>query len=208
MNMAQESEIKVSSKYQKEQEVKSLSKYHKGSEIKVSSKYQKEQEVKPASKYQDGDILKSLDSLVDETLQVYEYNGQEDAALKEICDTVAMMLTQMKTAISISAVLVGPNNTVKRAILGQNGQVMIVYRDDEVEYRSLVDFRPSILIEIFNDIFPKLKEAAIEYRKHLEERLTLYRTTNKSFKKIEKVLEDSKQITMEDLTDNEDKYSR
>ena len=166
-----------------------------------------ESEIKVPSKFQNSDMLKSLEGLLDETLQVYEFNNEEENAIGEICDTIGMMLIQMKTSISISPDLVAPNNTVKRAILNQNGQIMIMYRDDEVEYKKLTNFRSGILIDILNDLFPKLKEAAVEYRKHLEERLSLYRATSKKMKKIEKVFREERKIGMEDITKDDSKDS-
>lgn len=164
-----------------------------------------ESEVKVPSKFQNSDMLKSIEGLVDETLQVYEFNNEEENAINEICDTIEMMLAQMKTSISISADLVAPNNTAKKALLGQNGQIMVTYRDDEVEYKRLADFRSTTLIDILNDLFPKLKDAAVDYRKNLEERLSLYKATSKKMKRIEKIFSEERKIGMEDL--NEDKHS-
>lgn len=164
-----------------------------------------ESEIKVSSKFQNSEMLKSLEGLVDEALQVYEFNNEEENAIGEICDTIGMMLTQMKTSISISPDLLAPNNTAKRAILGQNGQIMLMYRDDEVEYKRLKDFRSGILVDILNDLFPKLKESAVEYRKNLEERLSLYRATSKKMKKIDKVFAEERKIGMEDITKGEGK---
>ena len=161
-----------------------------------------ESEIKIPSKYQSSDMLKSLESLVDDTLQVYEFNGEQEIAVSEICDTITMMLAQMKATVSISPGLVGPNNTVKRVTLGHNGRVVLTHRDDEVEYMRLKDFRPSLLVDILNDLFPKLKDVAVEYRKNLEERLSLYRAANKKLKQMEKLFTDESKIGLDDITDN------
>jgi len=158
-----------------------------------------ESEIKVPKQFQNSDMLKSLESLVDETLQIYEFNSEEENTIGEICDTVGMMLTQLRTSITISPGLLGPNNNVKRALLGQDGQIMVTYRDEEVEYKKLTDYRSSMLMDILNDVFPKLKDAAADYKKTLEERLSVYRTANKKMKKIEQVMKEEQKANLEDI---------
>jgi len=158
-----------------------------------------ESEIKVSNKVQNSDILKSLESLVDETLQIYEFNSEEENVIGEMCETIALMLTQFRTSVTIAPSLLGSNNNVKRAVLGQDGRVMITYRDDEVEHKQLTDFRASLLMDIFNDIFPKLKDAAADYRKTIEGRLSIYRTANKKMKKIEHVMKEEQKASMEDI---------
>ena len=154
------------------------------------------------NKFQNSEMLKSLESLVDETLQIYEFNTEEETTVGEVCETVAMMLTQMKASITISPALLGPNNTIKRAVLGQDGHIMVAYRDDEIEYKKLTDCRSSALMDILNDIFPKLKDAATEYKKSLEERLSVYRTANKQMKKIDQALSEAEKTGADELVDS------
>ncbi len=162
-----------------------------------------ESETKVSNKFQSSDMLKVLDSLVDETLQIVEFNNEEGNAVQEICETIEMMLTQMKTSIKVSPALLGPNNNVKRAVLGQDGKIMITYRDDEVEYKKLTDFHPSMLTEILNEVFLKLKEATGDYRKIVEERVSVYRTANKKLKKVESILKEDQKISEEDITESD-----
>ncbi|MFY3742175.1 MAG: hypothetical protein HMLIMOIP_002639 [Candidatus Nitrosomirales archaeon] len=158
-----------------------------------------ESEIKVSNKFQPSDMLKSLDSLVDETLQICEFNSEEDTAVKDICETIGMMLTQMKTSVKITPSLLGPSTNVKRAVLGQDGQIMLTYSDDQVEYKKLTDYHSSILGEILNDVFLKLKNATTEYRKTLEGRLSVYRSASKKLKKIDQVLKEEQKISTEDI---------
>ena len=158
-----------------------------------------ESEIKLPTKFQNSDMLKSLESLVDETLQIYEFNTEEEGTIEEICDTIGMMLAQLRTSISISPNLLGPNDIIRKAVLGQNGQLMVTYRDDEVEYKRLTDYRASMLMDILNDIFPKLKHAATDYKKTLEERLSLYRAANKKMKKIDRIFKETQKSSIDDV---------
>ncbi len=162
-----------------------------------------ESETKVSNKFQSSDMLKSIENLVDETLHIVEFNSEEGNAVREICETIELMLSQIKTSIKISPALLGPSNNVKRAILEQNGKIMITYRDDEVEYKNLTDFHPSMLMEILNDIFAKLKNATGDYRKIVEERVSVYRAANKKLKKIEDILKEDQKITEEDITESD-----
>jgi hypothetical protein len=110
-----------------------------------------------------------------------------------------MMLLQLRASITIAPELLGSSADVKRASLGYDGRITITRRDNEVEYRQLNDFRPSKLMEILNDVFPKLKNATVDYRKIIEERLTVYRTANNKMKKIHDVLKEEQKTTMDDL---------
>src|SRR3989337_81009 len=103
-----------------------------------------ESEIKVSNKFQPSDMLKSLDSLVDETPQICEFNSEEDTTIKDICETIGMMLTQMRTSVKITPSLLGPSTNVKRAVLGQDGQIMLTYSDDQVEYKKLTDYHSSI----------------------------------------------------------------
>jgi hypothetical protein len=144
-------------------------------------------------------MLKSLDSLLDETLHVLELNNEEGNVMGEICETTKMMLSQLKTSITISPELLGLSDDVKRAILGHDGRITIMRTDKEVEYRQLTDFHPNKLMGILNDIFPKLKNATEDYRKIIEERLMVYRVANNKMKKIDPALKEEQKVTMDDL---------
>ena len=156
-------------------------------------------EAKVSNKSQQQEMLKSLDSLLDETLQVLELNNEEGNVMGEICETTKMMLSQLKTSITISPELLGLSDDVKRAILGHDGRITIMRTDKEVEYKQLTDFRPNKLMGILNDIFPKLKNATEDYRKIIEERLTVYRVANNKMKKIDSALKEEQKITIDDL---------
>ena len=156
-------------------------------------------EAKVSNKSQQQEMLKSLDSLLDETLQVLELNNEEGNVMGEICETTKMMLSQLKTSITISPELLGISDDVKRAILGHDGRITIMRTDKEVEYKQLTDFRPNKLMGILNDIFPKLKNVTEDYRKIIEERLTVYRVANNKMKKIDSALKEEQKITMDDL---------
>src|SRR3989338_326878 len=156
-------------------------------------------EAKVSNKSQQQEMLKSLDSLLDETLQVLELNNEEGNVMGEICETTKMMLSQLKTSITISPELLGISDDVKRAILGHDGRITIMRTDNEVEYKQLTDFRPNKLMGILNDIFPKLKNVTEDYRKIIEERLTVYRVANNKMKKIDSALKEEQKITMDDL---------
>ena len=156
-------------------------------------------EAKVSNKSQQQEMLKSLDSLLDETLQVLELNNEEGNVMGEICETTKMMLSQLKTSITISPELLGLSDDVKRAILGHDGRITIMRTDKEVEYKQLTDFRPNKLMGILNDIFPKLKNVTEDYRKIIEERLTVYRVANNKMKKIDSALKEEQKITMDDL---------
>ena len=156
-------------------------------------------EAKVSNKSSQQEMLKSLDSLLDETLQVLELNNEEGNVMGEICETTKMMLSQLKTSITISPELLGISDDVKRAILGHDGRITIMRTDKEVEYKQLTDFRPNKLMGILNDIFPKLKNVTEDYRKIIEERLTVYRVANNKMKKIDSALKEEQKITMDDL---------
>jgi len=156
-------------------------------------------EEKTSNKSQQREMLKSLDGLLDETLQILEINNEESNTTGEICETVKMMLLQLRASITISPELLGSSVDVKRASLGYDGRITITRRDNEVEYKQLNDLRPSKLMEVLNDIFPKLKNATEDYRKIIEERLTVYRAANNKMKKIHDVLKEEQKTTMDDL---------
>jgi hypothetical protein len=181
--MPEESEIKVSNK-------------RHSSEAQVSKVQSSESKV---PKVQSTDMLKSLDSLVDEALQICEFNNEEENTVVEISETIGMMLMQLKTYVKITPSLLGPGDSIKRAVLGQDGQIMITYNDDQVAYKKLTDFHSSMIMEILNDVFMKLKNASIDYRKTLEDRLSVYRAANKKLKKIDQVLKAEEKVSTEDM---------
>ena len=183
--MPDESEIKVSNKGHQ-------------SEPKVASKVH-QSEPKVENKPQSSDMLKSLDSLVEETLQICEFNSEEENTIGEISETISLMLSQLKTSVKISPTLFGPGDTVKRAVMGKDGQIMITYSDDQVAYKKLADFPSNMIVEILNDIFLKLRNASADYRKTLEERLTVYRSASKKLKKIDQVLKEEEKVSAEEM---------
>jgi hypothetical protein len=176
------------------------------SEIKVSNKghsseakASKVQSSEPKdSRVPSSDMLKSLDSLVDEALQICEFNNEEENTVGEISETIGMMLMQLKTYVKITPTLLGPGDSIKRAVLGQDGQIMITYNDDQVAYKKLTDFHSSMITEILNDVFMKLRNASTEYRKTLEDRLSIYRAAHKKLKKIDQVLKAEEKVSTDD----------
>ena len=81
-----------------ESETKVSNKRH-SSEAQVSKAQSSEPKV---SNVQSSDMLKSLDGLVDEALQICEFNNEEENTIEEISETVAMMLMQLKTSVKIN----------------------------------------------------------------------------------------------------------
>ena len=177
-----------------ESETKVSNKRH-SSEAQVSKAHSDESKV---PKVQSTDMLKSLDSLVDEALQICEFNNEEENTVVEISETIGMMLMQLKTYVKITPSLLGPGDSIKRAVLGQDGQIVITYSDDQVAYKKLADFHSSMIMEILNDVFLKLKNASTDYRKTLEERLSVYRAANKKLKKIDQVLKAEEKVSTDD----------
>lgn len=144
-------------------------------------------------------LFKTLDGLVEEVMHIYEIKSEEAHVIHEISDSIRVILNNINAHVQIAPSAVSETRRIKEALLNLNGEMVLTYSDDHVEYKKLEQFSSMVIIDILNDAVPKLKETAIEYRKKITQGIHYIKKANKELSKMKKILQ-----TEENLDTNED----
>ena len=134
-------------------------------------------------------LFKALDGLVEEVMHIYELNSEETHVVHEISDSMRVILSNVNTHVQIAPSALSATMRIKEAMLNLNGEMVLTYHDDRVEYKRLEEFPSMAIIDVLNDAVPKLKDAAVEYRKKATQRIHYIKKANKEISKMKKILE-------------------
>jgi len=145
----------------------------------VVSKESNNREDKSAS------LVADIDSLIDQTLQIYELTSKEDEIIESIGSSVSILLTTLKVSLSLSqSIFQNDFPAIKSAILNNKAEIIIMQASGNIVTKKFSELDSSQVMNIMSEIVPRLGESAAAKKVEVTEKIDVLRKIAKQFQRI------------------------
>lgn len=125
-----------------------------------------------------------LRSISEETLQLSEFLMEEDKLVRELCGSLKQVLKKLRVSFYIPPRELPIRGKVKKVILNDECNLILVYEKGEVHSAFLADYSPEMVLATLLVIMPELAEALMLYRKRISVRVNLFGRIRKELKNV------------------------
>ena len=139
-------------------------------------------------------ILESLRKLRDDTIHVNELRDEEDRIVEALLEAFLEVLSSIPGGLPVNPELLpGEASDVDRLSVSSSGELLILYLDGEMDAVELNDpENRDLLVEVINDVFPKVRHQIVEMRGRLEKRLVYLSTVTEELRSMAASMADIK----------------
>ncbi len=139
-------------------------------------------------------ILESLRKLRDDTTQVNELRDEEDRIVEALLEAFLEVMLSIPGGLPVDPELLhGEASDVDRLSVSSSGELLILYLDGEMDAVELSDpENRDLLVEVINDVFPKVRHQIVEMRGRLEKRIVYLSTVTEELRSMAASMADIK----------------
>lgn len=139
-------------------------------------------------------ILESLRKLRDDTIQVNELRDEEDRIVEALLEAFLEVMSSIPGGLPVNPELLpGEASDVDRLSVSSSGELLILYLDGEMDAVELNDpENRDLLVEVINDVFPKVRHQIVEMRGRLEKRIVYLSTVTEELRSMAASMSDIK----------------
>lgn len=144
------------------------------------------EEARVVSRHEKNDeLFEKIDSLVDQTLQIYELNSKESTIIRSIDSSISMLLNTLRTSLPLSPeIFHGELPGIKSAVLNNSGEIIIMQGSGNIVTKKFSELQTSQVMEIVREIVPKLSQGADAMKASATEEIALLRKVAKQFQRV------------------------
>lgn len=130
-------------------------------------------------------LFASIDSLVDQTLQIYELSSKESAIIQSIDASISLLLNTLKTSLPLS-----PETfhiecpAIKSAVLNSNGEIIIMQATGNIITKKFAELEGGQVMDLVSEIVPKLSQGAEARKASATEEITVLKKVSKQFQRV------------------------
>ncbi|MEM1536747.1 MAG: hypothetical protein QXM37_00505 [Candidatus Bathyarchaeia archaeon] len=129
-----------------------------------------------------------LRSISEETLQLSEFLMEEEKLIRELCTSLRQVLKKLKVSFYIPPRELPIRGKVKKVILNEECNLILVYEKGEVHSAFLAEYSPEIVLATLMVIMPELAEVLMLYRKRISTRVNFFGRIKKELKNVVKAI--------------------
>ena len=131
-------------------------------------------------------ILEALRNLRDDTIQVNELRDEEDRIVKALLEAFLEVMSSIPGGFPVNPELLpGEVSDVDRLSVSSSGELLILYLNGEMDAVELGDpENRDILVDVINDVFPKVRHQIVEMRGRLENRIVYLSTVTEELRSM------------------------
>jgi len=139
-------------------------------------------------------ILESLRKLRDDTIQVNELRDEEDRIVEALLEAFLEVMLSIPGGLPVNPELLhGEASDVDRLSVSSSGELLILYLNGEMDAVELSDpENRDLLVEVINDVFPKVRNQIVEMRGRLEKRIVYLSTVTEELQSMAASMADIK----------------
>ncbi|MBC8498136.1 hypothetical protein ISS40_03390 [Candidatus Bathyarchaeota archaeon] len=129
-------------------------------------------------------ILEALRKLRDDTIQVNELREEEDRIVEALLEAFLEVMSSIPGGLPVNPELLpGEASDVDRLSVSSSGELLILYLDGEMDAVELNDpENRDLLVDVINDVFPKVRHQIVEMRGRLEKRIVYLSTVTEELR--------------------------
>lgn len=130
-------------------------------------------------------LLADIDSLIDQTLQIYELTSKEGEIIGSIGSSVSILLTTLKLSLSLpQAIFQNDFPAIKSAVLNGNAEIIIMQANGNIVTKKFGELDSSQVVNVIKEIIPKLTQSAEARKTDITEKIVLLKKVAKQFQRI------------------------
>lgn len=135
-------------------------------------------------------LLADIDSLIDQTLQIYELNSKEGEIIGSIGSSISILLTTLKLSLSLpQTIFQNDFPAIKSAVLNGNAEIIIMQANGNIVTKKFSELDSSQVVNVIQEIIPKLGKSAEAKKVDVTEKIVLLKKVAKQFQRV-KVMSD------------------
>jgi hypothetical protein len=131
------------------------------------------------------DLLKSIN---EETLQLSEFLMEENKLMSELCTSLKQVLKKLNVSFNISPQNIPTRKKVKKVILNEECNLILVHEKGEVNSAFLGEYPPEIVMATLLVVMPELAKVITLYRKKISTRVNFFGKMKKEMKSVAKAI--------------------
>jgi hypothetical protein len=130
-------------------------------------------------------LLSDLDSMIDQTLQIYELTSKEGEIIESIGSSVSILLSTLKVSLSLSqAIFQNDFPAMKSAVLNNNAEIIIMQANGNIVTKKFGELDSSQVMDIMKEIIPKLSQSASAKKVETTEKITVLKKVAKQMQRV------------------------
>jgi hypothetical protein len=134
------------------------------------------------------ELVSSLKSLQDDIGQISELTSEEKRVVDVFFESFLKLMKPLAKTLPVSPdALPDELGSVVQANIDPKGNLMLLYKDGQVELRSLGEkTQRDLMISVIRDVMPKFKQLTSAHRRKIEDRMKFLSSVTNEIQKISK----------------------
>jgi hypothetical protein len=133
-------------------------------------------------------ILADIDSVIDQTLQIYELNSKEGEIIESIGSSISILLTTLKLSLSLSQnIFHNDFPAVKSAVLNSNAEIILMQSNGNIVTKKFSELDSTQVVNIIKEAIPKLSQSAEARKADVTEKIVLLKKVAKQFQRVKTI---------------------
>jgi len=130
-------------------------------------------------------LLADIDSVIDQTLQIYELTSKEGEIIESIGSSISILLTTLKLSLSL------PQNifhndfpAIKSAVLNGNAEIIIMQANGNIVTKKFAELDSTQVLNVIKETIPKLSQSAEAKKADVTEKIATLKKVAKQFQRV------------------------
>lgn len=138
-------------------------------------------------------LMADIDSIIDQTLQIYELTSKEGEIIASIGSSISILLNTLKTSLSL------PHNifqndfpAIKSAVLNANAEIILMQANGNIMTKKFAELDSTQVVNVIREIIPKLNQSAEAKKADVTEKIATLKKVAKQFQRVKAMPGNSK----------------
>lgn len=139
-------------------------------------------------------LLADIDSVIDQTLQIYELTSKEGEIIASIGSSISILLTTLKLSLSLpQSIFQNDFPAIKSAVLNGNAEIIIMQASGNIVTKKFSELDSSQVVNVIKEIIPKLGQSAEAKKSDITEKIVLLKKVAKQFQRVKDLPDHAKE---------------
>lgn len=139
-------------------------------------------------------LLADIDSVIDQTLQIYELTSKEGEIIASIGSSISILLTTLKLSLSLPQnIFQNDFPAIKSAVLNGNAEIIIMQASGNIVTKKFSELDSSQVVNVIKEIIPKLGQSAEAKKVDITEKIVLLKKVAKQFQRVKDLPDHAKE---------------
>jgi hypothetical protein len=146
---------------------------------------QREEVLEESFKEKSAALLADIDSVIDQTLQIYELTSKEGEIIESIGSSISILLTTLKTSLSLpQTIFQNDFPAFKSAVLNANAEIIIMLANGNIVTKKFAELDSTQVLNVIKEAIPKLSQSAEAKKADVTEKIATLKKVSKQFQRV------------------------